>query len=359
MSFRFFILAVFTSLLTTTFSQAGGQTSYDFLNLTEVARFSSLGGQNVSLNDSIEPNTFLFNPALLHDSSSHQLSFSNLPFYADIKKIGFTYVWNHTKTGTIGINFQSLNYGTITERTIDGTEIGTFSPNEYAITISKAHTIEPFSLGANLKFVGSNFGSYSSSAVMMDIGGAFIHPKRDFVIGLVFKNFGFPLKSFSNERTRLPIDIQLGISYKLEHLPLKLSITGHNLIRPDIQYINPEFHNSYNSDGELESDEKNLAAQIFRHMTFAGEFLFSKNFHVRIGYNHQRRAELSLANTRSGAGFSFGGMIRLKAFEVNYSRTIYHISGGVNVLTINMDIERIVNNRKDKKQNKQVANQQI
>ena len=349
-SFLYFMIVASCSV----FAGFGGASSYNFLNLVENARFSALGSTNVSLYDSTDINTFTFNPAMLSPASSGKLSFSNLPFYADIHKVGLTYVFTHQKTGTVGVNIQNLNYGDFTRTDEDGTVLGDFSPSEYAITISKAHTVQNYSLGVNFKLAGSQIAGYNSFAILGDLGGTFRHPTKDFTVGLVFKNFGVALKNYrSSERTKLPTDIQLGSSFKFEHLPLRLSLTAHSLARTDIQYLNPDFHTSFDQEGKKIANDKTLAAQISRHFTIGGEFLLAKNFNFRIGYNHQQRAEMLLLKTRSGAGFSWGMMLRVKSFEFNYARAVYHISGGVNVLTITMDLDRIIDRQKDKRSKKQ------
>jgi hypothetical protein len=59
-----------------------------------------------------------------------------------------------------------------------------------------------------------------------------------------------------------------------------------------------------------------------------------------------------LRNTRSGAGFSWGLMLRIKALEINYGRAIYHITGGVNILTLTLDAQRIYDKQLKKRKSK-------
>ncbi|HSI90363.1 MAG TPA: hypothetical protein VK927_04560, partial [Adhaeribacter sp.] len=79
-----------------------------------------------------------------------------------------------------------------------------------------------------------------------------------------------------------------------------------------------------------------------RHFVVGGEFMFSPNFNVRFGYNHLRRRELRTENKAGGAGLSVGAMIRIKGFELDYSRAYYHVSGGANYFTVSTSLSRFL-----------------
>ena len=80
--------------------------------------------------------------------------------------------------------------------------------------------------------------------------------------------------------------------------------------------------------------------KALRHFVIGGEFLLSKNFNVRVGYNHLRRRELRTETKAGGAGLSFGAMIRIKNFELNYTRAYYHVSGATNYFTVSTSLSR-------------------
>jgi hypothetical protein len=79
-----------------------------------------------------------------------------------------------------------------------------------------------------------------------------------------------------------------------------------------------------------------------RHLIFGGEFLLGKqeNLHLRLGYNHQRRKELSVSSLRSFAGFSLGLGIRIKQFSIDYGFATYHIAGSTNHIGITTNLDR-------------------
>ena len=342
-SWRGYALCAITTFITYhSYSQIGGKNTHDFLNLPVNARVAAMGGVNVSLLD-YDVTMYFSNPALLNKEMVKYISLNYMPFYAGIKNSTLAYAHDFGKVGIWGGGLQYINYGKFQQRDASGNYQGDFRASEYALYLSYAHKIENYTLGANLKFVGSNIQSYSAYSVLLDLGGLYSHPTRDWDIGMVFKNIGF-LKRYP---TKIPFDVQLGMSYKLEHMPLRASITMHHLNYmidwlifggSDIVYLDPNNTGLVDEFGNETSEDKKLSEKIARHFIFGGEFVMSPNFYLRAGYNHQRRKELKL-ETRSGlTGFSAGFMIKVKTFEFAFSRAWYHVAGGKNYITVTTNL---------------------
>ena len=62
---------------------------------------------------------------------------------------------------------------------------------------------------------------------------------------------------------------------------------------------------------------------------------------LRIGYNHQRRRELSVVNLRSLSGFSGGVGINLKAFILDYGFAVYHQAGSSKHLGLRIELDKL------------------
>lgn len=339
------LIILLASLTFQSFGQVGGQTSFDFLTVTDNARIAALGGENISTKDQ-DPNLFNYNPALMNDSMYKCFSINYLPFYADVKKTSFSYVFPFKNTGRWGVNFQYLDYGQLYSTDASGNELGEFNAGDWALTIGKSHKIDKITLGANLKFAGSGIYTYSATAALLDVGGVWEHPTKDFRISLLMKNMGVVLKDYTpNSESITPFDIQAGFSYKLEHMPLRFSMTLHHLYAFDIVYLDPLRQTTFDEDGNEIAEEKKFFDKMARHMVFGGEFVMSKNFHIRLGYNYLRRQELRIESKSGGAGFSFGLMMRIKAFELNFTRAYYHVVGGTTMLTLTSDLNRILRKR--------------
>lgn len=337
-----FILLLVPVLCGNAFAQTGGKNSFQFVNLPGNAHVAALGGMNVSTYDR-DVNMVWQNPALLRDTMARFLSVNYIPFFASVKGGSISYAHKFKKIGTFAAGIQYINYGSMVERDETGNELGTFRPQDLAITVAKSHTIGLFSLGGTLKYVSSVITpAYSSYALMLDAGGIFRHPTRDFTVGLAFKNVGFALKKYNKDASaKAPFDIQLGASYKLEHIPLRFSLTAHHLQKFDIVYLDTTQNKKYDLDGNEVKQKKTFADKALRHFVIGTEFLLSKNLHARLAYNFQRRREMRLEDRSGTAGFSWGVMLRIKAFEFDFSRATYSLAGGKNWITITMDMNRM------------------
>lgn len=323
----------------------------DFLLLEKDARVSAIGGENVSTAGH-DVNMIFYNPAALSDTMVNRVAFNYRPFYADINKTSLAGALN-TKFGPIGLTIQNMGYGDFTLTDPSANVLGEFRANEFAIGITKSHEVGPFSIGGTLRWAHSRIWTLNAGALLLDIGGMYHHPKHDLQIGLVTKNIGVPMYRYYEEGdVELPFDLQAGVSYKLAHMPLRFSTTLHKLYRYDIQYLDPTRNITLGEDGEEVIPEKSTSEKIARHFVFGGEFIFSRNLHFRVGYNHLRRKELQSTIRRGGSGFSWGFMIRISAFEFNFTRTYMHAAGGTTALTIATDINKFRSGKKVKTKSK-------
>ncbi|MBL6445452.1 type IX secretion system protein PorQ [Fulvivirga sp. 29W222] len=322
------IIAVVCLLVTCSIAtaQVGGQRSYEFLNIPYSARASGLGGVNVSLAD-VDINMVYSNPALTSDTLSGLLSFNYLSYFADINSFSFAYQHDLGKYGAWFFGANHFDYGTIESFDDTGVDLGEVDAGETVIYVGRSHTMGSFTLGASLKFINSSITGYYSNAVAMDVGGVFKHPSQKLTAGMVLKNMGLVVSEYTDsDNAKLPFDVQLGASFKPSHMPFRFSFTGYNMYRGDISY--------YDATKMQAEDEPGAFDKIFRHIVIGTELLLTKNVNLRVGYNHLIRKELKLESTSGGAGFSFGLMFRVKAFEFAYSRGGYHAAGATNNFTL-------------------------
>ena len=323
------------------YAQSGSTQAFSFLRRPANARVAGVGSENITVAEN-DVNMSLYNPALINTDMHTSFAFNYQPYLADINALSVVYGHQIKKFGTLTSSLQYMNYGEMDQTDASGLVLGTYKPSEYAFSFGHAHVQGPYSFGANLKFAGSNFMEYSSHAFLVDLGGTFKHPSKALTYGMVIKNAGFIVGDYTkNSNSTLPFDVQLGLSYKLEHMPLRISITGVKLYKYDIRYDDPNKVLPLDLNGNPIPESNNGFDKImrhtdiiFRHLVFGGEFLLSKNINIRFGYNHMMRRELQVTDIFSMAGISFGGMIKIAGFEFAYSRTNYHIAGGLNTLTL-------------------------
>jgi hypothetical protein len=203
---------------------------------------------------------------------------------------------------------------------------------------------ERLAVGANLKLITSRLESYNSLGLAADLAAAYSDTARNLTIGLVMRNIGAQLSSYTpGNREQIPFDMQIGLSHRLRYLPFRLSITYHHLHRWNITYDDPDSEEDIlfaGTEAPSESRFNLFADNLFRHFVFSGEFLFGRKEPVRLrfGYNHLLRQELSVTNFRSLAGFSFGVGLKLNRFRVEYGRGVYHLAGGLNHFTLSTNL---------------------
>ena len=321
-------------------AQFGGQRSFQFLNLPPTARVAALGAVNVSSGEG-DAQMFLSNPALLDSALHHHAALTYQSLVADLNYGSLSYIRDLKGPGIWGWSLQYLNYGEFQGFDPSGTPTGTFGGSELAFTAGYARPLGPFTMGANLKLLFSGISGFNASALALDIAGAYKHPQKDLTVGLIFKNIGFVLSDFTETSdSEIPFDVQLGVSFKPQFMPFRFTLTGYNL-----GFVNEELLDAPGT-GEGSLEELSSLDRIFRHVAIGTEILIHKNFNVRVGYNHLIRQELRLAETSGGAGFSFGFLLKIKRFELAYTRSIYHTAGGYDYFTLASDLNSFVKRKK-------------
>lgn len=316
------------------FAQVGGLNGFSFLQTPVTARVSGLSGVNITSQDD-DVNMFLSNPALLVEELHQHVSVNYLNYLGDIQYSSLAYAHHSEKIGVWGVGLQYFSYGNFEGYDESGNDATDFNARDFAVTISHSRKVGVFTLGANLKLAQSLIDTYTATAVLLDLGGTYKHPEKDFRVGLTVKNFGFVVKDYiQGSNTGVPFDVQIGTTFKPEYMPFRFSITAYNLSRGDIAYYDPFLNNN--------QDEPGVVDKILRHITVGTEILLSKNFNVRVGYNHLVRKELRLEDTSGGAGFSAGFMFKVKAFELAYARRFYHVAGGSNTFTLASDLSTFI-----------------
>ena len=314
-------------------AQLGGQNSYEFLNLPIGTRVAGLGGVVISATQP-DVNLFLSNPSLLDTAVENHISWSYFGFYADVKYNNLAYARQFGKLGMFGIGVQHLGYGEFDRYDAVGNPVGTFKAGETAVVISKSHRLGPFQMGASIKYVNSNIDTYGSSAMAFDIGGTYFHPTQELTFSILFKNFGFVFSDLTATSTSsMPMDVQIGMTYKPQHMPFRLTMTAFNLIKSNATFYDESF-----VDGE---DQPSTVDEIFRHLNFGVEIVINQNFNVRTGYNHLTRSELGIDENSGMTGFSLGVMARIKSFELSYTLASYHADGGRSYFSITSNLNKV------------------
>lgn len=326
---------------TTSFAQKGGTQAFSFLNLPNSARVAALGYNFVAIDDN-DLSVTLNNPSLINSNMHNDISLNFVDNYSDINYGFVTYSRTFEKLGSFTSSIQYIDYGKFIRTDETGEENGNFTSNEIAPVIGWGRRLDSsFSIGANIKGVYSTFETFSSFGLAVDVAGSYFRPSKGFVLSLMARNIGMQLTNYNpGVKEPLPLEIQLGLSKKLKHLPFRYSLLLTNLQKWDLTYTDPADDNIDPFTGELKKESKvgDFADKAMRHVVIGGEFVPSKNFSVRFGYNYQRRQEMKLESKKSTVGFSWGFGFRVSRFNLSYARSAYHISGSPNVFSLGISL---------------------
>lgn len=321
-------------------AQKGGEYTYSFLGLTNSARVAALGGEVVSILDD-DINLIFHNPSLLTSGMQNHLNLNYVNYFAGVNYGYASYGFSLDGIGNFAAGIHYVDYGTFDGTDELGQSMGTFRASEYALNLVYSRPIIDTFLtaGVNLKPIFSSFEQYTSLGIALDAGVTYHHPQTRTTIGLVVKNIGTQITSYTGTREKLPFEIQAGITQGLAHAPFRFNVTFQHLERWDLTYKTTA-SNDFNS---LNEDVKASGFDVFgdklmRHMVFGVEFLLGENFHFDLGYNYKRRQEMKV-NARPGTvGFSWGFGLRVSKFHIAFGRASYHLVGGTNHFSLTTNL---------------------
>lgn len=298
------LFALYCLFLTITLSAQESQTTYNFLRLPISAHAAALGGDNVTLIEDDE--TLMFhNPALLTSVTDKTINFNYLNYMLGANMLSAAFNKNFGERASAAVSAQYVDYGSIQQTTTENKQIGNFSAKDIAIAGYFSYLLNDYwSGGITAKLITSYLGAYHSIGMGVDIGLNYYHPNTELSISLVAKNLGGQLKAYGDNYEKMPIDIQLGISKRLVHTPLRFHATLVNL-----NYLDDKF---------------------IHHLVTGVDILLSKQIWIGAGYHFRRANEMIVSSTNEesnhGAGFSCGAGVNLNRLKINAAYAKYHIS---------------------------------
>jgi hypothetical protein len=335
-----FLLMLAASLLR---GQIGGLTSFNYSGIPGSARVAAMGGNYFAVKDG-DIHLTQFNPSLL-DSTMHQKIGLSFVDYFDGIAMGYaTYAHQLKKGWTGGATLQYCNYGKQTELDALGYELGEFNAADYTLNLSAGRQIDSlWSAGITLKTMYSTLANFTSMALAIDGGVTYNRPSKNFSASMIVSNLGYQVKTFTDgNREKLPFQMQIGFVKRPAHAPFRFSVVYSNMQRWDLVWENPnQIIITDPITGEVIEKEKWVFGdRLMRHITVGSEFILSQHFNIRIGYNYRKRQELKLEDKPGTAGFSYGFGFRLSRFNLSYGRSIYHLAGPSNHISITTSLSR-------------------
>lgn len=316
--------------------------AYAVLNLRSSARVAALGMDFLPWQAN-DISVAITNPSLLSNKINNQFSFGYTDLFAGIWQGNIAYAHTFDKIGNFSFGLNYVGYGDFTRTESNGDVSGSFTSNDYMFTIGWGRMLDSnVYIGVNLKPIFSQYESYSSIALAIDLAATYISNDRSFTATFMARNFGTQLKSYNGTEEKLPFELELGFSKKLKHAPFRLFVMATNLQKWDLREndpLNPRDEIDPFT-GEIKKENKFLGIldNSFRHLNFGVNFEPSKNFYLAFGYSWKQSREMYLEDAFSMSGFSYGFGFNIKKFKISYARNEYHIYGSPNHISLLVSI---------------------
>ncbi|MDD5361115.1 MAG: type IX secretion system protein PorQ [Ignavibacteria bacterium] len=310
-----FVIAVILSFYCANAS-AQQQSTYNFLKLNVDARSSAMAGNLVATENDV--NTIYYNPAGLASLDGKKASVGFFKYLMDINSGNAAYSQELKKYGYVGLGIRYINYGTFDKFDEQYNNIGTFGAGELAVSFGYANKyMERFKYGFNVKFIYSSIDIYKSYGAAVDLGAMYSFPEQKFTIGASVLNLGTQLKTYNGSKEKLPLDIRIGGSKKLDYLPLTFNFGFANL-----------------------ADDYDKFFERFKNVIVGGEFELNDYFLLRAGYNNAERQNFTTGSTAGLGGFSAGLGIKFKeTYRIDYSFNSMGKIGATHRFSLGFDLK--------------------
>lgn len=242
------------------------------------------------------------------------INFGNLAYSFKIKQKQFT----------AGIIY--VNYGKFDGYDPAGIPTGTFTADDYAFFVGTSKRLNSkFTLGANCKVVYSQLHTAFASGIAFDGGLHYKDSIGNTTASLVIRNAGVIVKNYTQGvNEKMPLRIDLAYAKRLAHTPFRFNLLLHNLQQPNMRYEPRDGSTQSTSlDGTQETTKVGFGDNVMRHVSIGTEIILGKYTHIRFGYNHQMRRELSPTERRGLTGVAWGFGLELFNIHFNYASSAF------------------------------------
>jgi hypothetical protein len=307
-----FLLSIASPALAQSDETSSRAAIYEFLNIPVNPRAAAMGNAFVAMKN--DQNTLFSNPAALATLQTDSLGRSykvSAGFLKHIKDINEGFISFGAPADTLfGISggfaagVQYIDYGTFDGRDINAVSTGEFGAQELSVNFGYGGDFRGIHFGLGAKFISSNLVSGSSVQDYSSIGGAldaglfYEYEPLLMTFGVSALNIGTQFSTYAGVDEPLPFNLQIGVSKRLERLPLTLHVAFRRLSR--------------------DREGRNLFYAL-NDFAVGGEFILGKVVRLRFGYENQKRRDLKVPKGSGLAGFSVGTGINVKQYQFDVS----------------------------------------
>ncbi len=320
----------------------GGNSIFNFLKLSNTPQLTGLGGENIS-NLTNDIGLSFQNPSLLRQNMHSTASFVFSSLYGEANNFHLLTGYTHHPSATnfsFGVNY--FDYGSVTATDPSGNQLGEIDPAEYVVQVSASRAYgSKWNYGVTLKYIKSDYGTFRSAGVALDVAAAYRDSSQGLQASLVVSNMGTQLTTFTGAgKEELPFNLQVGVSKRLQNAPIQFSLTASRLHRLDVTYNDSVFNADNNLDGP---GKKFIIDNMLRHIVLATQFYISDRLEISAGYNYLRRKELNIGASGNGLnGFSMGAGVLFRKIQLRYARAYYQSNHAYHQFGINLRWEKFL-----------------
>lgn len=332
------ILSFFSPFLNILKAQSSGVAAYSVLDLPTSARSAGLGFDYLSLYDD-DVSLTLGNPSLVTSLHNNRLAvgYTNLFAGTNFGSLAYSRDFKQLGSFTFGLLFDS--YGRFEGYDEADNPTGSFTAADYVFSIGWGRAIDDYvSIGANFKPVISHYENYTAVAFGIDLAATFMSLDKSFAATLMGRNIGAQVLTFAGTPERLPFELSMVGSYKLQDAPFRLMFALTELQTWDLTYddpLNPTTHTDpFTGEVTGPSAVAAFADKLFRHFNVGIELNIRQTVFARLGYSYRQMVEMTAADAFNLSGFSIGFGIRAKKFEFAFSRNGYHLAQAANYINV-------------------------
>lgn len=333
----YFFFIFFASIQS--FAQLGGNSTYQFLNLISSPRQAALGGKVIT-NIDYDVSQALYNPATINSEMDNQLSLNYSNHLGDIGYGTASYAYKFDRrlqTFHVGVIF--VDYGNFDGYDENGLSTGNFTGNETALSMGYSFQLgfSDFYAGLNIKLISSQLEQYSSFGGALDFGLIYIDEFLDFNAAVVIRNLGTQFTTYAGLRESLPFELDIGLSQRLQYVPIRWHLTLENLQQWPIAYSNPA-RSTTDFNGNQFDEKISFLSNLIRHAIVGMELFPERGFNVRMGYSFRRAEELRINDQRNFSGLSFGIGLKFNKFRLSYSHARYSSASNTSFIGIQVSL---------------------
>lgn len=302
---RIALLPLMAALSTMAVAQ-DSQTGYNFLRLPVSAHATALGGENITIIED-DASLVFHNPALLGSVKDKTMGLNFMTYMEGAVTAGASYSQIVGDRGTWGVAAQYMDYGSMKEVDENNIQTGEFSAKDIAVSGTFSYELTQRIVGGiTARMVTSYIGDYNSWAAGVDLGLNYYDPDHEWSLSVVAKNLGGELKAYDEEYNKMPLNLLVGVSKRIMHGPLRVSLTATDLTHWDYDNLH--------------------------HLVAGLDIILSPQIYLAAGYSFRRAEEMKILSSDDNdesshwAGLSLGAGLQLERFKLHLAYAKYHVS---------------------------------